>query len=232
MSRITSFFTSVHAEGLTQAVLRTRYVRPWIKRAFEIIYWHDYTWNSTKWMGVPALKYPSDAWSYQEILYDTKPDLIIETGTKYGGSAFFFANLLDLIGAGRIITIDIEEAENRPVHPRIHYLTGSSTSQEILRCVEKFASPAKRIMVILDSDHSEKHVYEELLAYHRFVSPGCYLVVEDTNVNGHPVCHNHGPGPMEAIERFLPNHPDFRTDPERERLGITAHPKGFLKRVS
>jgi cephalosporin hydroxylase len=232
MSRIQNFFTTVRADGLTQAILRTRYVRPWIKRAFEIIYWHDYTWNSTKWMGVSALKYPSDAWSYQEIIYDTKPDLIIETGTKYGGSAFFLANLLDLLGAGRIVTIDIEETKNRPIHSRIHYLTGSSTSQEILRSVDQFASQAKRIMVILDSDHSEKHVYEELLAYQRFVSQDCYLIVEDTNVNGHPVCHKHGPGPMEAIQHFLPDHPEFRTDLERERLGITAHPQGFLKRVS
>jgi cephalosporin hydroxylase len=232
MSRVKNFLSTVRSEGLEQAVLRTRFVRPWIKRAFEIIYWHDYTWNSTKWLGVPALKYPSDAWSYQEIIYDTKPDLIIETGTKYGGSALYFASLFDLLGAGRIVTIDIEPDGSRPVHPRIHYLTGSSTSEEIVKCVDQLASQAKRIMVILDSDHSEKHVREELRAYHRFVSKGCYLVVEDTNVNGHPVAHTHGPGPMEAIATFLPEHPEFQTDPERERLGITAHPKGFLKRVS
>jgi cephalosporin hydroxylase len=230
MSRVMNFLTGARKEGLTQAVLRTRFVRPWIKRAFEITYWHDYTWTTTKWMGVPAFKYPSDAWSYQEILYETKPDLIVETGTNQGGSALFFAGIMDLLGAGRIVTVDMEHFEGRPVHPRIHYLTGSSTSKEIIECVEKFAANAAKVMVILDSDHSEKHVHQELLLYHRFVTPGCYLVVEDTNVNGHPVCRQHGPGPMEAIRRFLPQHPEFQTDLSRERLGITAHPKGFLKR--
>jgi len=232
MSRASRFFDAVRDEGFTQAVLRTRFVRPWVMRAFEIIYWHDYTWTTTKWMGVPALKYPSDAWSYQEIVYETKPDLIIETGTNQGGSALFFASLFDLLGAGRIVTIDIDDRKDRPVHPRIQYLTGSSTSAEIIQSVEQIAAKASRIMVILDSDHSEKHVFEELRLYHRFVTPGCYLIVEDTNVNGHPVCHKHGPGPMEARARFLPDHPEFETDLSRERLGITAHPKGFLKRVS
>lgn len=231
MGRLTDFLSAVRGEGFAQAVLRTRYVRPWIKRAFELTYYHDYTWTTTKWLGVPTLKYPSDAWSYQEILFDTRPDLIIETGTNDGGSAFFFASLFDLLNNGQIVTIDIEAHPQRPSHPRIQYLVGSSTSEEILKCVEALAAKANRVMVILDSDHSEKHVYDELLAYHRFVSSGCYLVVEDTNINGHPVHHKFGPGPMEALRRFLPAHPGFQTDLSRERLGITAHPQGFLKRV-
>ena len=230
MGRLNSFWDSVRAGGFAQAVLRTRYVRPWIKRAFELTYYHDYTWNSTKWMGIPAMKYPSDAWSYQEILYETRPDLIIETGTNEGGSALFFASLFDFLGAGQIVTIDLEHLPTCPVHPRIHYLIGSSTAPDILSEVKKFAAQARRVMVILDSDHSEKHVYEELGLYSPFVAAGCYLIVEDTNINGHPVAASFGPGPMEALRRFLPAHPEFRTDLARERLGITAHPHGFLRR--
>src|SRR5262249_42897915 len=148
-----------------------------------------------------------------------------------GGSALLFATLLDAIGRGRIITIDLEKMEGRPSHPRITYVTGSSVTSETLGLVAEAASGAQRTMVVLDSDHSERHVHEELLAYCEFVTRGCYLICEDTNVNGHPVYRKHGPGPMEALERFLAEHPEFVADRERERVGITAHPKGFLRRL-
>jgi cephalosporin hydroxylase len=92
------------------------------------------------------------------------------------------------------------------------------------------ANQAKTVMVILDSDHSAGHVYNELVAYSRLVTPGAYLICEDTNVNGHPVYKNHGPGPMEAVDRFLPGHPEFAIDATRESAGMTAHPRGFLRR--
>ena len=231
MGRLGRFFTTVREQGLLPAMLRSRFVRPWIRRAAELTYWHDYTWTTTKWMGVPVMKYPSDAWSYQEILYESRPDLLIETGTYCGGSALFFASLFDVLGEGRVVTVDFEDRPGRPTHPRIQYLKGSSVAEETLRQVEALAATASRVMVVLDSDHAEEHVYKELLAYHRYVGEGQYLVVEDTNVNGHPVFRRHGPGPMEALDRFLPAHPEFQSDFSRERLGLTAHPRGFLKRL-
>jgi cephalosporin hydroxylase len=100
----------------------------------------------------------------------------------------------------------------------------------MLQRVAEAASRARSVMVILDSDHSAEHVYGELESYSPFVTPGCYLVCEDTNVNGHPVHRKHGPGPTEALRRFLPDHPEFTIDGSRELAGMTAHPGGFLRR--
>jgi len=181
-------------------------------------------------MGLPVMKYPGDAWTYQEIIFDTKPDLIIETGTHQGGSALFLAHMCDLLGKGRVVTVDIEARPGRPVHPRITYVTGSSVAPDIRERVAVAAAGANTVMVILDSDHSASHVYDELIAYSSFVTPGAYLICEDTNVNGHPVYKKHGPGPMEALERFLPQHPEFEIDASRESAAMTAHPGGFLRR--
>jgi cephalosporin hydroxylase len=184
-----------------------------------------------RWMGHELLKWPPDLWVYQEIIFETRPDLIIETGTIKGGSALYFANLLDLIGNGRVVTVDINPvSEGWPTHRRIEYLTGSSTSPEILAAIESRIRPGGRVRVVLDSCHAEQHVGEELRCHSRFVSPGCYLVVEDTNVNGHPVFRAHGPGPMEAVVKFLKAHPGFVADKSRERFKVTFSPNGGLRR--
>jgi cephalosporin hydroxylase len=199
---------------------------------FHRLYYHteEQTWKTTRWLGVSLHKCPLDLWIYQEIIFDQRPDLIIETGTLFGGSAFYLATILDLVGQGRIVSIDIEQREGRPSHERTTYLTGSSVDKEILSQVEKMAADAGKVMVILDSDHSKKHVAAELEAYKRFVTPGCYLVVEDTNVNGHPVFAGHGQGPMEAVEEFLQQDPEFVADREKEKYFLTFNPKGFLKK--
>lgn len=184
------------------------------------------------WMGFHTLKCPLDLWIYQEILVETAPDVIIETGTRFGGSAAYLASLCDLLGRGRIVTIDIKQLSGLPRHPRIEYLLGSSASAAVTTQVRRRIAPDERVMVILDSDHRRDHVLAELEAYHALVSPGCYLIVEDTSVNGHPVWPDHGPGPMEAIEAFLPNHPEFRVDLGRERFLMTLNPSGFLLRTA
>jgi cephalosporin hydroxylase len=135
-------------------------------------------------------------------IVQTKPDFVIETGTARGGSALFLAHICDVLGKGRVITIDIKENPNRPRHERITYLHGSSTSKEVLSEVKGLVGDGSAL-VILDSDHSKDHVIAELRAYSRFVNDGGYLIVEDTNVNGHPVLPEYGPGPMEAVEAFL-----------------------------
>ena len=182
------------------------------------------------WFGYRTMKSPMDMWMYQEILTETKPDLIVECGTAFGGSSLFLASLLDLLGRGEVVTIDIEARPGQPSHPRISRLVGSSVDPGIVDEVRRRAA-GRRTMVILDSDHSAAHVGAELEAYRGLVSPGCYLIVEDTNVNGHPVVPDHGPGPMEAVDAFLADAPEFVADRERERFMLTLNPRGYLRRV-
>lgn len=188
-----------------------------------------------RWLGVPVSKCPLDLWMYQEILYEKRPQLIVETGTQYGGSALFLASMLDLIGDGRVVTVDIEACEAQPhhkrvrvEHPRIEYLLGSSTSVEVASRIKGLAEGVQRVMVILDSDHSMEHVLGELSIYSDIVTDGQYLIVEDTCVNGHPVFESFGPGPMEALERFLSQDSRFRVDRSREKLLVTLQPNGYL----
>lgn len=203
-----------------------------IKALFHIHYYDSRVWSNTFWLGHSAQKCPLDLWVYQEILFELRPTLIVECGTNRGGSALFLGSICELIGEGRIVTIDIKEYDHRPRHERITYLQGSSTAEEIVHQVEQAVRGEPRVMVILDSDHSEAHVARELEIYHRFVTPGSYLIVEDTNVNGHPVLPKHGPGPMEALARFLQTNQDFYVDTEREKFHLTFNPRGFLRRVS
>jgi cephalosporin hydroxylase len=186
--------------------------------------------ENTHYCGVPVLKNPLDLWTYQEILWEIKPDLIIEAGTYKGGSALYLAHVLDAVGKGQIITIDIEERE-RPLHSRITYLTGSSTDMRLLQSARAYFPPDETRMVILDSDHSKEHVLTEMRLLAPYVTIGSYLVVEDTNINGHPVLPSFGPGPAEAVRTFLRESPDFAPDRSRERHLLTFNPGGYLKRA-
>lgn len=187
-------------------------------------------WATLTWMGVPIYKCPEDLMMYQEILFRTRPDVIVETGTARGGSALFLAHMCELIGHGQVVTIDVGAAAAPQVldHARIaSTMVGSSTSDVILDYVRRVTMD-RTVMVILDSDHSEPHVTRELYLYAPLVTEGQYLIVEDTNVNGHPVAPWHGPGPFEAVEAFLRGHPEFRVDKNCERLGVTFNPSGYL----
>lgn len=187
------------------------------------------TWRDTFWLGTPVAKYPMDLWVYQEILVRTRPDVIVETGTFVGGSALFLASIFDLMGTdGRIVTIDVQEWPNRPAHPRITYVTGSSVDPDTTADIGATIGPDDRVMVILDSDHSQAHVEQELDLFNPWVTTGCYLIVEDTVVNGHPVMPDHGPGPMEALDAFLARTNEFVIDREAEKFFVTQNPRGFL----
>jgi cephalosporin hydroxylase len=187
------------------------------------------TWQNTRWLGWPVLKLPLDLWIYQELMTRARPDVIVETGTHKGGSAFYMATICDLLDKGRIITVDITEKPDRPEHPRITYLTGSSIAPEI---VERIREEAKgTVMVILDSNHTRDHVLAELEAYSPLVEQGSYVIVEDTNVNGHPSHPKYGPGPWEAVEDFLKTHSEFRVDEECEKFYLTFNPRGYLQRI-
>jgi cephalosporin hydroxylase len=204
----------------------------WTARSFSRYFYTraDLTWNNTSWLGVPLWKNPLDLWVYQEIVFEVKPALIVETGTWKGGSAYYLASLCDLIGGGEIVTIDVSARPNRPEHPRIEYIKGSSIASEVLDHVRRrVAAVAGPVLVILDSDHHQDHVAQELEAYREFVTAGSYLIVEDTNINGHPVNPFFGPGPMEAVEEFVERRPEFVHDRSREKFMVTHNPKGYLR---
>ncbi len=177
---------------------------------------------------------PLDIWIYQEILFRPKPDIIIETGVHCGGSTLYLASICDLLGTGRVLAclpvilryVDPKVA----AHPRAKLFEGSSVDPEIVRSISDI-SKNKRTMVILDCDHSEPHVYQELKMYSPLVRVGCYLICEDTNVNGHPVFKTHGPGPYEAVKRFLYNNDSWQVDHDCERLLLTFNPNGYLLRT-
>jgi cephalosporin hydroxylase len=198
------------------------YYRRWQKHGGDTI--------DVSWFGYTVRKSPLDLWMYQELLVRTRPDLVIETGTLYGGSALFMATIMDIMDHGRIITIDHAPNSDRPGHPRISYWTGSSVDQAIVRKARE-AVEGRRAMVLLDSDHSAVHVFQEIVSYSPLVQVGDYLIVEDTNVNGHPTYNEYGPGPMEAVERFLAESDEFAVDERCERFLITMNPKGYLRRV-
>ena len=199
---------------------------------FHTLYYssREQTWGNTFWLGHHVLKCPLDLWMYQEILHDVQPELIVETGTYQGGSALFLASICDLLGRGHVLTIDVDRREDRPRHPRITYLNGSSTSNAILRQVRRRAEGASRVLVILDSGHAKEHVLAELHAYAPLVTPGSFVIIEDTNLNRHPVEPAHGPGPAEAVEEFLVANDAFVRDESREKFMLTFNPGGYLKK--
>jgi len=195
--------------------------------------WLD-TWANTTWLGVPSEKPAGDLWIYQEIIAELRPDFVVESGTRYGGSALFMATVCDALDHGQIVTIDLEELASsptcRPRHPRITYLTGSSTAPETLERVRELTASAACVMVVLDSDHGMTHVSDELRLYRDIVTEGSYLIVEDTQFNGHPVAPDGGPGPWEAVEVFLKEAPEFAPDYAREKFLLTFNPRGYLRK--
>jgi cephalosporin hydroxylase len=203
---------------------------------FHKFFYDSEVWKSTKWLGIPTAQNPNDAWIHQELIVRVKPDFIVETGTWNGGSAALWATILQQVNPqGRVITIDVKNfvsaAKNLPiVKEKVEFLIGSSIDPTIVVKVEERVK-GKTVMVILDSDHSKDHVLAEMKAYAPMVSKDSYLIVQDSNVNGHPVLANFGPGPMEAITEFLATNDQFRPDTDAERLLFTMHPKGYLKRV-
>jgi cephalosporin hydroxylase len=186
------------------------------------------------WMGYEMLKCPLDLWIYQELIVLNRPDIIIETGTYKGGSALYLASVCDMIDHGAVVTIDIDATHEpmRPHHQRITYLHGSSTADDSLARVTDIVADSRNVMVILDSDHAKDHVLAELRAYCSFVPVGGYLIVEDTNINGHPTYPGFGPGPWEAVESFLDENKNFVADRTCERFILTMCPGGFLRRIS
>jgi cephalosporin hydroxylase len=198
--------------------------------------WYRYLGENAalEWMGVPVVKHPNDLWAYQQIIFESKPDLIIETGTFAGGSALYFGHLCDLLKHGNVISVDLATDKTLPYHDRVEFLAGvSSVSSEAISYVAKRAA-GNRCMVILDSAHNADHVFSELSRYSPFVSKGCHLIVEDTNRDGYFLAVGDiedGEGPLEAVKRFQPTNRGFERDERFDAWGFTQNPSGFFKRV-
>lgn len=221
--------------GVVQGGVVRRFVDLAVVKMFHELYYDtpNLTWLNTTWRGIHTAKCPLDMWQYQEIIYETQPDVIIETGTWHGGSAMFLRDILRLSGKskGTVITIDASPMGIFKDEEGVVQLIGDSTSQMIVDAAQKYITSSDKVMVILDSDHSKTHVFKELQVWAKFVSPGRYLIIEDTNVHGNPVDKEHGPGPMEALDEWMGDHPEFVCDEHRERFMLTFNPKGYLKRL-
>jgi len=179
--------------------------------------------------GYLVQKNPMDLWVYQEIIWETKPDLIVEMGTASGGTTLLLADLLDKTRKGLVLSVDID---NRlavvPMHHRITYMVGDSLSNSVYQVVKNHVFPGCTVMVILDDDHDFEHVRDELEIYSKLVSVGQYLIVEDTNVDW-PLGIGDGPG--KAVHEFLEENDNFVADKSKEKFLLTWNPGGYLKRV-
>jgi cephalosporin hydroxylase len=193
---------------------------------------HTKDYSDVRWLGVPVWQPVMDLWTLQETIAEVKPALLIECGTYRGGSSLFFANLFDLMQQGRVITVDIEKQHNLS-HPRVTYLIADCAAPETVARIRAEAEMANGpVFVVLDSDHTAEHVYKEMVAYAPLVTPGSYLHVQDGVIDQIPNLRKKwGAGPLRAIEKFLPEHPEFEVDSARtSKFLITHHPKGWLRR--
>jgi cephalosporin hydroxylase len=212
--------------------------------------YNKYTYNFS-WMGMPIFQYPQDLVLMQELIWDQKPDVIVEMGVARGGSLVYYASLLELIGSGRVVGVDIEIREHNrkailghPMAPRITMIEGSSTDVEVQRLVRDEVAGAERVMVVLDSKHTHDHVLGELEGYHDLVSVGGYLVVFDTTVQTFDdevlvdlqTQYRFAPwgkdsNPHSALTEFLQAHPEFEMEPAWHRKAlITNCFEGILRR--
>nr|WP_314861107.1 cephalosporin hydroxylase family protein [uncultured Undibacterium sp.] len=210
-----------------------------------------YSYNFS-WLGRPIIQYPQDIIAMQELIWEVKPDLIIETGIAHGGSLIFYASMLELCALSggpqdaQIIGIDIDiRAHNRqaivdhPMNRRITMFEGSSIAPEMVAKVVELASQKKNIMLVLDSNHTHDHVLAELNAYASLTSLNSYCVVFDTVIEDMPDgMFNDRPwgvgnNPKTAVHAYLQSHPEFVIDKNMDhKLQISVAPDGFLKRIS
>ena len=214
------------------------------QRWFDISLKYEYPYHFT-WLGRPIIQYPQDILIVQELIWKIKPDLVIETGIARGGSLIFSASILELIGKGNVIGIDVdirkhnrEEIEKHPMFKRIKMIEGSSIDKKIVKKIFKLAERKKKILVLLDSSHTHSHVLEELKSYSPLVNKGSYVVVFDTVLEDMPKNSfpnrpwDKGDNPKTAVKEFVKKSNRFKIDIDIERkLMITSNPSGFLKCV-
>ena len=212
--------------------------REWFDRSFQYRYSYNFTW-----LGRPIIQYPEDIVAVQELLWRVRPDLVVETGVAHGGSLMLSASILELLGHGSVIGIDVDirrhnrtAIEEHPMSKRIQLIEGSSTDDKVLAEVFQRAANLKRIVVFLDSNHTHEHVIRELDLYSPLVRQGSYLVVFDTVIEKMPNTASsnrpwaRGDNPMTAVKEFLGRNQRFEVDKELEqRLAFSVAPSGYLR---
>ena len=210
-----------------------------IADSFHVMYYASNVWNvgNTKWLGVGVFQHPFDMWIKQEIIFETKPTLILETGSANGGSALFYATILDQMQQGRIVSIDLHDEKSgmglpKFKHKRINFFKGNSVDPGTVKKIKAIIKPSDKVMVFLDSDHRAEHVAKELKIYGPMVTPGCYMVIDDTNLGGHPIMNQNvpGPGPWAAVAEYLQKEKSFEIDQSRHKFYMTWCPNGFLRK--
>jgi cephalosporin hydroxylase len=207
-------------------------LRDWLTYHYHFVhqgYRYGHPELQQTWRGYKLLKNPLDCWVYQELIVKTKPDVILELGVAFGGSAIFFADVLGLVGHGELIGVDISLERARGVrHDRVTFLEGSSVDPAMVRDVHQRCA-GKRVMVFADSDHQAAHVLGELEAYHDLVGDGMYFIVEDSLADVMQWMPVPVDGPLPAIRRFLAAHPEFQSDLTLgEKYLLTQSAYGFL----
>lgn len=199
----------------------------------KMYYGSSHTWNegNTKYMGIPCFQNPLDMWILAEIIFETKPTVIVECGSAMGGSSLFFAHIIDNAKIdGKVFSIDVKDM-SMAKHPKIRKMVGMSTSAMIFRNISDEITPDDKVMVVLDSDHRTENVLKEMQIYSNLVTPGCYMVVMDSNLGGNPInLPEIGDGPMKAIEAFLKLDERFEIDVEKEKFYFTFCPNGYLRK--
>lgn len=238
-----SAFHARNAEKI-EAAWQDEEVRALSERWIRAVSPHEYCYHF-QWMGRPIIQYPQDIMAMQELIWEVKPDLIIETGVAHGGALVLYASMMQLLGRGSVLGIDIEirphnrkAIEEHPMFGRIELLEGSSTDPVIVAQVQDRVKKASRVMVTLDSMHTHDHVLRELELYAPFVTKNSYLVVFDTIVETMPEGSypdrpwSRGDNPLTAVRAFLAGRDDFVVDEFVEKkLLVTVAPGGYLKRV-
>ena len=213
--------------------------RDWLNETEKFKYSYNF-----KWLGRPIIQHPQDMVAMQEIIWEVKPDLIVETGIAHGGSLIFHASMLELIGGdGQVLGVDVDirehnrvEIEKHPMYKRISMIEGSSVDEGIAQRVRKFAIDKKQVLVLLDSNHAHDHVLKELELYSPLVTKGSYCVVFDTVIEDMPENSypdrpwGKGNNPKTAVHEFLSKNDRFEIDADLDnKLLITMAPGGYLK---
>ncbi len=241
MSELPDFRSEVasHIAGLKSDVDLHAFSRIWVREVSRYKYAYNFTW-----LGRPVIQFPQDLMALQEIIWQTRPDLIVETGVAHGGSLIFHASMLELLGGdGLVVGIDIDirahnrvEIERHPLSKRIVLLQGSSLDQTIVSQAFDLARGRQRVMVVLDSNHTHDHVLQELQLYSPLIRPGGYLIVLDTAIEDMPADAfpdrpwGKGNNPKTAVHEFLKTNNRFVIDSDIEaKLVITVAPDGYLK---
>lgn len=211
----------------------------WIKAAAH----HRLMYEPT-WLGIPIIQLPEDIIMMQELIWKLKPDMIVETGIAHGGSAVFYASILELLGKGKVVAVDVDIRKHNEVAIKSHFLShrikliqGSSIDPAVIAEVRSHIKPADKVLVTLDSNHSKVHVAKELELYSEMVTPGSYLVAMDGAQawvfdipNGKPEWKEDNP--LAAIDDFIAKDNRFVPDDHYTRLKVTASPRGFLRRLT